>query len=95
MTAPETIQTDQGEAIKLSYVANPSADGESCMFCLATLAFSTSQTGALWQPYQIMANDTWADIGIEATDGIVLYEISNDRIVFPGDFLTVWETETY
>lgn len=86
------------EVNKLSYVANLSADGESCMFDRAGLLYVSDRgivATVLDNGQWVYNTYTWADIGIEETDGIVLYGISNDRIIFPGDFLTVWETETH
>ena len=50
MTAPETIQTDQGQATVLSYVASPSANGPRCMFDRWPMGFCIGQIAVLWPP---------------------------------------------
>lgn len=91
--APEEVTTELGPALKLSYVAKPTANGTRCMYDRPGLLYwsrigltATVLNKGQWEYFTY----SWDYIGIKPEDGRVSYGINNGRITFPGDQWAVW-----
>lgn len=93
LLAPQEIITESGPAIRLSYVAKPSANGTRCMYDQPGLLYwsrlgitATVLNKGQWEYFTY----SWEHIGVDPSQGQVSYGINNGRIIFPGDKLAIW-----
>ena len=96
--APEEIETDQGPAMKLSYVANPSNNGTRCMYDRPGILYwsSIGITATILQRGQwVYYTYSWEYIGVDPSEGELYYGINNGTLIFPGDLLAVWEPDDW
>ena len=94
--APEEIETDQGPAMKLSYVASPSNNGTRCMYDRPGVLYWSSigiTATVLDKGQWVYHTYSWEYIGVDPAEGQLYYGINNGRITFPGDLLAVWEPD--
>ena len=94
--APEQIQTDQGPAMKLSFVANPSANGTRCMYDRPGILYwsNIGITATVLEKGQwVYHTYPWEYIGIKPEAGEVSYGINNGRLTFPGELRAIWDVE--
>ena len=81
--APQEVSTEEGPAIRLSYVAKPSVNGTRCMFDRPGLLYwsrlgitATVLNKGRWEYFTY----SWKYIGVSPEDGRVSYGINNQRI---------------
>lgn len=94
--APEPIETDQGPAMKLSFVANPSANGTRCMYDRPGILYWSNigiTATVLDKGQWVYHTYSWEYIGIRPEAGEVSYGINNGRLIFPGDLRAVWDPQ--
>ena len=97
LVAPQEVTTESGPALRLSYVANPTANGTRCMYDRPGLLYwsrlgitATVLNKGRWEYYTY----SWDYIDVQPEDGAARYGINNGRITWAiGDRLAVWDVE--
>ncbi|MDE2704695.1 MAG: hypothetical protein OXI35_06465 [Gemmatimonadota bacterium] len=94
--APEPIETEQGPAMKLSFVASPSANGTRCMYDRPGILYwsNIGITATVLEKGQwVYHTYSWEYIGVRPDAGEVSYGINNGRLIFPGDLRAIWNPQ--
>jgi len=94
--APEPIETERGPAMRLSFVASPSANGTRCMYDRPGILYWSDigiTATVLDKGQWVYHTYPWEYIGIRPEDGEVWYGTNNGRLTFPGDLLAVWDPD--